>query len=868
MQFPEDIDNINAFFESVEKGETYKKADGDENLYTKKFSGYYPIGSGNLWHSGVHIEYKSGEIIYPIISGGKVIAYRLEEKYRECPLPEKLTQSQLKNEFSYYVDKYEEKNEDGFVYYELKSNLKETDKTYSVSNNFILIKHEIIVNQLSNPLVFYSLYMNLAPVEKSSQNTNVVVHSKSHPFYPDFMCTDEKSKELKRGFQKPSVSEGISKIGKAGFLRGKRYIDFCVFMEKSLTSFREKANSKSSVMLFHHLDKKISLLKRGEKIRPVELYWPTGTEYKIIDRKEENGNRAFKFSVEKIRPYFDEKEAKVDEDYQINGKKIKILKTDHLKLTDKVISNDGMSFIGTDFVLTQSLLNRDFYNVGNSIVAFYLTSDFFNRVEYWSDGADITVTDHKINVYTKNPLIYDYIKVDDIEKISENYNKISDIDFTPIDTLSSSDKVYRIKGLKGAINEDLYISERDKGKCIKSAFDWSKWFFIKDDDKDNDIVCDRTFLVEFLINKFNNEIDEYNYEEKYIQKWWYGKYLTNIYLQNALNTDGTGYEFAKKIRYMFRRASCYHPLEWDKTLFSNSKISNKFLKVLGTPLASHIQKALENESSKSDIWTGALKTLFKKNCFYFVNPIYFARHLERANVLNFNPYANKYFSEIYCDNSLTEIFGEENLAKLKVLSNCGFAAIYEKTIHERQINVNGFACVTGFFNENYYEVHKNDKDPATGRKYTEYWHQGIDFRAPAGTKVVSLLNMKFIKKGKSNSMGDYILAQSIEDKNLYYLAVHLKNKKSNNVEYLKDFQFGDIIYAGQIVAETMDLGNASHLHSSVIRLPNGVPWNSVGGDGAYRTSDNSFPAFSNKHRNIMINPFNYGDLNTWQGKKS
>ena len=42
----------------------------------------------------------------------------------------------------------------------------------------------------------------------------------------------------------------------------------------------------------------------------------------------------------------------------------------------------------------------------------------------------------------------------------------------------------------------------------------------------------------------------------------------------------------------------------------------------------------------------------------------------------------------------------------------------------------GYTGVTGFFNADYKAVHSD---------YTEYWHEGIDFRGPQGTAVHSLV---------------------------------------------------------------------------------------------------------------------------------
>ena len=222
-----------------------------------------------------------------------------------------------------------------------------------MSNNFILFKHEINVEQLETPLIFYSLYMNLAPVN-NTKNPNQVLHTKENPFYPDSMCSDSNSKELKRGFQQLETPEELKKIGKAGFLRGKRYVDFCIFTEKSLTDgYKEKTKVSKKNLVFHHINTGMELLKKGEKEKSKKIYWPTGTDF-VIDETEENENgKAVKFHISRIRPYFEN--GKKDIDYQIIDNKLKVLKTDKLQLTDKKIDKTGLKFFGTDFVLTKKM---------------------------------------------------------------------------------------------------------------------------------------------------------------------------------------------------------------------------------------------------------------------------------------------------------------------------------------------------------------------------------------------------------------------------------------------------------------------------------------------------------------------------------
>ena len=175
----------------------------------------------------------------------------------------------------------------------------------------------------------------------------------------------------------------------------------------------------------------------------------------------------------------------------------------------------------------------------------------------------------------------------------------------------------------------------------------------------------------------------------------------------------------------------------------------------------------------------------------------------------------------------------------------------------------GYTGVTGFFNADYKAVHSD---------YTEYWHEGIDFRGPQGTAVHSLVQGTVLRCGKavSASMGGFILIKSLTDENLYYLAIHLDaNTIKNYVEQ------GSAISPGMQVAETMllrnsDGKNVSHLHVSVIKLPKGGEAESE--TGIIMPEVNKFPIWGQertKNQEIwknMINPFNYTDPIPWKGR--
>ena len=157
-----------------------------------------------------------------------------------------------------------------------------------------------------------------------------------------------------------------------------------------------------------------------------------------------------------------------------------------------------------------------------------------------------------------------------------------------------------------------------------------------------------------------------------------------------------------------------------------------------------------------------------------------------------------------------------------VVNNPGFAPVYTTGPE-----VNGYACITGGFNENYQDVHKDDVDENGNKKYHDYYyHEGIDFRGPKGTEIKSLINGKVIDfgthKNKHNGtgMGDYMIVQDFTDTNKYYLLLHLLLKSWEKYGIIK----GSIVSPGMTVAGvgTPDYNvNAYHLHVSVIVLNNG-----------------------------------------------
>ena len=493
------------------------------------------------------------------------------------------------------------------------------------------------------------------------------------------------------------------------------------------------------------------------------------------------------------------------------------------------------------------------------IGAFYVSSEYFEAISFWTTNGNLSGTT-ECEVYDANPLVYDYEVFTPEETF---YKSIIDIDTQEFETNNLNSPVVKVQTDS---DRALYIKVSDKNKCYRSAFNWADWFYnlnVLEAHKD-DIICDRTSVIEKLIECFNEQIKSLRITRMLLEKWWYGSQILDEYLKGIFGSNEK-YEFAKKMRDQFQKAMCRHPLEWDKTLFNCKKIEDSYFDITHIHLREHVKIKLIKESEQSDIWEGALQNLFKKNDFYFVNPLYFAYHVDRAEVFGFNPYEGKTYREIYKIKNVPSIISSNILedANSTVVSNPGFAPVYDSSFPGRNPNINGYACVTGFFNQDYTTVHSG---------YTEYWHEGIDFRGPQGTAVHSLVQGTVLRCGKavSASMGGFILIKSLTDENLYYLAIHLDaNTIKNYVEQ------GSAISPGMQVAETMllrnsDGKNVSHLHVSAVKLPEGVYAQSK--TGIIMPEVNKFPIWGQKHTKNqeiwknMINPFDYNDLNTWKGR--
>ena len=356
----------------------------------------------------------------------------------------------------------------------------------------------------------------------------------------------------------------------------------------------------------------------------------------------------------------------------------------------------------------------------------------------------------------------------------------------------------------------LYIKKSDKNKCYRSAFNWTDLFYnlnVLEAHKD-DIICDRTSVIEKLIECFNEQIKSLRITRMLLEKWWYGSQIVDEYLKGIFGSNEK-YEFAKKMRDQFQKAVCRHPLEWDKTLFNCKKIEDSYFGITHTHLREHVKRKLVKESEQSDIWEGALDKLFKKNDFYFVHPLYFAHHLDRAEVFGFNPYegySKKYNKE-----------DGKNVGDIK--------EIYNLTVKKGKQHNPGFAPLAAKdkVSDDYplYNGQRYAKcsAPCLIKRYSNasnavnhiLRHTGVDLAPGAETDIISLIYGTIW--AYTNDDVTYGNLMIIKEKNTNYLYIlgHIKDK-------LKDV--GTEISPGDSVAVTGGVGPgnikyAVHLHLEI-----------------------------------------------------
>lgn len=260
------------------------------------------------------------------------------------------------------------------------------------------------------------------------------------------------------------------------------------------------------------------------------------------------------------------------------------------------------------------------------------------------------------------------------------------------------------------------------------------------------------------------------------------EYITSKELNLVYGNKGD-FEGAGKLREEIRKVVCRHSIELDSKLFNN--IQKEYSKHKDWGCKGYIDKNyFLKELEKTDVWNDGLEKEFRKNDFYFVHPVYFLSHLNRAGIITINPYNGLSYEKIHGGDI------GKNVDKTKIVTdNPGFASVWSNTGKAPNHNINGFAAITGFFNEDYAGLKGYEKAK-------HYYHEGVDFRGIEGkTEIVSLIYGTVLAYGRLEKYGRVIFVSDDNSNGLYLLA-HLKYYNKTLLDN-KVIRPGDIVgYVG------------------------------------------------------------------------
>ena len=322
----------------------------------------------------------------------------------------------------------------------------------------------------------------------------------------------------------------------------------------------------------------------------------------------------------------------------------------------------------------------------------------------------------------------------------------------------------------GTISEDMYVdSKPQKNNSIKSK---NKYWFIYNGTiiyTDNYIECsrfnkvkidDQNSLITGIYEIYNVKKEAY---EKY--KW---KELCNL-LINERNADGGLWE-------SLRRSIIIKPLEFDCEKIGDDYIDR--LKKFGIAVSQ-----CEKRNAIYDIY-GKLKKEtvdFKnrENRFCFYHPVTFIDHVKNNVLFEYNPYKGKTYREVYGETEEKEFpkINGDNFTEtedFKIVDTPGFAPVYDENHPNKGPNINGYAPVTGFFNEDYLEVKRENGNTYREDGHKVFNHGGVDFRGRIGIEIKSLIYGTVLAYGKDESYGRAIYVCNRERTGVYLLA-HLKD---------------------------------------------------------------------------------------------
>ena len=770
-------------------------------------NGYYPIGVGNFWHSGIHLSVSSDLPIKPLVSG-KVIAYRIDKNYQTIDLPQKLSKEKLNEKYFKHKNFYSEKDD---IYY-LIEQIPSSERKINLASNFILLEHLIQDNDGKNTLTFYTLYTNIgSSSEKTAYQENFIPDGKIHVLKDEekFSC---------------------SLIGPAGYDRDEKYIEISCFMEKSL--FDVNFNSNKLIFLSAENYKDFYIREKCDKNK---FYITNRSRYVVKETITSGNQTAKKIQLKAIAAYLpigvntsSGKTTKIKDKTEINYVILNITTVNKDKTGDFNLISTSLDLFfstckgGKEYTVTNTLDNGQtqiLIDCSNISPIWIVDNDKF------SSELDKEITYDKgneyVDYYNECPLCYSFTKkeistADTIKGLTSN---------TCLD--KNKNEYCEIDGLPG-----IYVEKKAfEKKCYENASKWNV-FFDNQEEFEDDIFCDKLSLLK--------KIDD-------------SSVIKDIFGANRMISDDEMKMFfgpnehsleMKAVVKNLRKIECKHPLEFDKGKFENiAKEYNKRKEWTMGAMSENAANSLKSQTKIRDIWTDGLSKIFKKNNFYFVHPIYFLNHLEKAGLFEFNPYAGM---------TIRPRFAEGNDPDIEVKSNPGFAPAISIQANNDDIErfpikktINGTLL--------YWATVNYDFGVTEGYGGN---HSGIDLAGYEGTNIYALVN------GIVWATTYQITTENTYNENIHCYGRMMVIKGDNNKLYLLGHlskfskKEGERIQVGDIVAEVGNTGYScgAHLHLEVFKCKENNKQKVIN-DCSEFVSFKWQGDFSTKRSELRCNPF-------------
>ena len=766
--------------------------------------GYYPFGSNQFWHAGIHIhtEYDNKSIIDAILPG-QVVAYRICEKYVKTPLPKVLFDECHIAEYKKHLDLYEPKIEtftklvqkNGTkgeyeqrqvteTHYYLKKDLPEEKQKIEYANGFILLKHEYKIKEFDKPFIFYSFYMNLAAKEEFKDEDKAI--------YQKFICDGETH------YLKEKERFEISKIGIAGLNKEERYLEFAIMQKDSLFNYKiNKKLASSEIRKIFYSAENITdfYTRKNSEVQSKTTVIPKSSVLYVQDEISSGGKTAKKVCFTKIGVYLPS--AAMDKPKK-GEKKALLINVESATVYSKAYTNENFPAIEDVRNATKAKLTKgaEFTVIDMAGTQPLIVLNFAETKSFWIiDGSkNLYLPEIDEEIEFKKAAITDLVVYDECPIYSE-FTRSEDNNIDKKEIKGFSHSIYLDKNENQYVEilnkKNVFVKIEDSEKCNICPFEWEK-FFNDETKMQGGLFCDRTHLFT-------------KYDKSGLLKDLYmanagHDFITEEELHIVYGNKGD-FSGASELREEIRKVVCKHAIEFDESLFDNIYNESKKHKDWGCHLMT--KESFADSLKITDVWKNGLQKEFKKNELYFLHPLYFLNHLIISGVISINPYKGLTYEKVHGGTI------GKNVDSSKIIKdNPGFAPVWCETGAAPNPNTNGFAAITGFFNEDYAGLEGYETA-------NHYYHEGVDFRGKSGTDVISLINGEVLGYGLLEKYGRTVLISDLNSDGMY-LAAHLKN-------YNKEVLDNGIVHPGDKIGEvgTSGLGTSetdcdgkykSHLH--------------------------------------------------------